>query len=293
MPFIDSNFIQYEVNRHMFSSKMKKIKWTYVKKALVIFTMLCVQLVGCGESEIKEERREEMTEIMELQPDEIKILSGMYIDNERIETGNLFSYQKDNLERYRFAKKYLLEKYPDYSFEIQYGEPKSKLMPQAEFTFISEIDEQKSYKLCVFDAQDSNDYYAEDNFYEAVFAEKYDAYLQDILTKEVEKVSAVNSLMPWTKGMEYGVDMTVEDVTSGQLELSANTTIYITDSQMTEAAFDESTEKIKNVIQNNHFYGSFKIYVFEDSFSIEELMKKEEKFLNYRYKDTFQNFREE
>ncbi|MBQ6787686.1 MAG: hypothetical protein IJO85_08190 [Lachnospiraceae bacterium] len=234
-----------------------------------------------------------MTDTMELQPDEIRILSGMYIDEERIATGNLFSYQKDNLERYRFAKKYLLEKYPDYSFEIQYGEPKSKLMSQAEFTFISEIDEEKSYKLCVYSTEDNNDYYAEDNFYEAVFAEKYDAYMQDMLAKEVEKVSAVTSLMPWKKGMEYGVDMTVEDVTSGKLELSANTTIYIADSQMTETAFDEVTEKIKNIIQNNHFYGSFKIYVFDDHFSVEELNKEERRLSDYLYKDTFQNFREE
>ena len=277
----------------MFSRKTKKIKRTYVKKILVIFVILCVYLVACGESEKKEEKREEMIDTMELQPDEIRILSGMYIDEERIATGNLFSYQKDNLERYRFAKKYLLEKYPDYSFEIQYGEPKSKLMSQAEFTFISEIDEEKSYKLCVYSTEDNNDYYAEDNFYEAVFAEKYDAYMQDMLAKEVEKVSAVTSLMPWKKGMEYGVDMTVEDVTSGKLELSANTTIYIADSQMTETAFDEVTEKIKNIIQNNHFYGSFKIYVFDDHFSVEELNKEERRLSDYLYKDTFQNFREE
>ena len=72
--------------------------------------MLTIQLMACGNSEMKSEETAKMADIIELQSDEIEILSKMYVNEERIQSGNLFSYQRDNLERYRYAKVYLLEK---------------------------------------------------------------------------------------------------------------------------------------------------------------------------------------
>ena len=126
--------------------------------------MLTIQLMACGNSEMKSEETAKMADIIELQSDEIEILSKMYVNEERIQSGNLFSYQRDNLERYRYAKVYLLEKYPDYTMEIIYGEPKSKLMPQAEFTFVDKEGDGKNYTVYIYNSEDNNGYYEEDNF---------------------------------------------------------------------------------------------------------------------------------
>lgn len=254
--------------------------------------------ISCGQNQQEAEETEQMAEMLTLQPDEIEILSSMYVNEERIQRGELFSYQQDNLERYRFARQYLAEKYPDYDLEIISGEPKSRFMPYAEFAFTQRNNGQKTYKLYVKDMQGEleqkfSKYYAEDNFYESFFAEKYDTYVHNILKREVGHIVRVSSSMPWTKGKEYGSDMAMEDILDGKLELSANTMIFIMDSTATEMSAKETAGTIEKIIQEQNLYGSFQVYIYEDGYPIDNLSNSADVSSGVRYKETFQNFRKE
>ena len=269
------------------------MKKSVLNKISIISIMLTMQLMACGNPETELEETAKIADIIELQSDEIEILSKMYVNEEHIQNGNLFSYQRDNLERYRYAKVYLLEKYPDYTMEIIYGEPKSKLMPQAEFTFVDKEGDGKNYTVYIYNSEDNNGYYAEDNFYEAIIADKYDECVQDALQQKVNNVEIVISTMPWPKGKEYDSNLKIEDITSGKVELSANTSIYIVDNIMTEDIFQNIVSEIKEIICSNHFYGSFKVYAYDGTYSADILRKEGLRPQNYIFKATFQNFRED
>ncbi len=272
---------------HYLKPKMWKCKIAAIVLTVAIFC------VSCGYNQQEVEEKVQMAESLTLQPDEIKILSSMYVNEDRIQSGKLFSYQQDNLERYRFAKQYLIEKYPGYRLEIISGEPKSRFTPYAEFMFKEDINEQKTYKLCVKNIEGGAEYCAEDNFYESFFGEKYDSYIEELLKREIDHIVKVSSSMPWTKGKDYDAGMDMEDILNGKLELSANTMIFIIDSVTTEMSAKETAGTIEKIIKEHNLYGSFQVYTYEDDYPIEKLSSGADIISEFRYKETFQNFRKE
>lgn len=234
-----------------------------------------------------------MEEKVVLQPDEIEILSSMYIDKERIKKGELFSYHKENLERYRCAKNYLAEKYPGYELRIVGGEPRSQQNPYAEFSFINGADDEKHYSVYVRDGEDGGEYYAEDDFYSFFFTKQYEAYIQEILGKEIPNIVAVSVSMSQAMGEEYGLDMKIDDIAEGRIRIEANTRIFLADSGATEADAEAVAGNIEEIVKEYGLYGFFQVYVYDDGYSAEDMgdigaMENLPK--NYRFKNTFQNF---
>ena len=103
-------------------------------------------------------------------------------------------------------------------------------------------------------------------------------------------MSAVSSSMPWVKGKEYDQNMTVEDVLSGRLELSTKTTIYVSDSGMTEAEMKGLVGELKDRVKLFKLQGSFKVYVVEEDTSLLKIQENGLQKEEYRYRETFQTY---
>lgn len=232
------------------------------------FILVCLLVMLCL-TDCSIERNKGVVQV--LSEDEIIMLESMYNNKERIKLGQLFDYQLDNLERYRFAKEYMSEKYSDYIYEFIGGEPKSKMNSYAQFYVENELCD--IYTVYVKDG-----YVAEDNFYASFFEEQYEAYIFDYLNDKIDGVIEVSSKMPFTKGVEYGINMQMTDIVSGDLDLTANSVIHIIGS------FDSDiVDIIKNMSKECNLYGSYVVYFYSS--------EEDYRNVNYTDKETFQYFK--
>ncbi len=256
---------------------------------MAILAGLTVLLAACDYYQAEEGSGMEQTELC---PDEVEFLSGIYVNEERLKEGALLSYQKDTLERYRFGKNYLNQKYPDYEFEILFGDPATKFTPYANFTF-QEQDGEETYSLYIYKEEETDAYYGEDNFYGHIFAETYDACLRETFRSVWPAIYGVHSSMPWVKGEEYGQDLQPEDIWNGRLRLSALTDIYVCGSQITDKEAETMAEKLREQAMELGAEGSFKIYVTDVEIADLAAGRRKPDKGEYRLKKTFQTYEEE
>ena len=236
-----------------------------MSKIFILVCFVCILcLTGCGSKGIQG--------VVDLSDDEVIMLECMYNNKERIESGKLFDYQLDNLERYRLAKDYMLDKYPDCSYEFINGEPKSKLTPYAKFYI--EDDSDTVYQICVKD-----NFVVEDNFYASFFESQYEDYIVEYLRDRINGVIEVSSKMPFTKGVDYGFSMEMSDIISGEIEINTNTIIHIIGSCESDVLVT-----IRSMSEDCNLYGSYIIYFYRTA--------EDYKIENYSDKETFQYFKE-
>lgn len=254
-----------------------------IRTGLTLF--LSLLLMACDNQRPKESYA---METITMQPEETEFLRKIYVNEDRIKEGRLLSYQLDTLERYRFGKQYLAEKYPGKAFEILYGDPATKATKYADFTFREQSGED-TYSLYVYE-EEAGGYYGKDNFYGTIFSEVFDGWLCDELQADCRSVSAVSSSMPWVKGKEYDQNMTVEDVLSGRLELSTKTTIYVSDSGMTEVQMQGLVGELEERVKSLKLQGSFKVYVVEKDAALLKIQENGLQKEEYRYRKTFQTY---
>lgn len=84
-----------------------------VKKGLLIFYLFSLLIFpSCHQDPAFSSESENAVEIIEMTDHEKALLKDLYIDEERVEQGKLYGYQKSYLMQLRFATHYLEEKYP-------------------------------------------------------------------------------------------------------------------------------------------------------------------------------------
>ncbi|MBO5522323.1 MAG: hypothetical protein J5986_01400, partial [Roseburia sp.] len=103
---------------------------------------------------------------MEMTQEEKELLCRLYINEEKINQGELFPYQVRTVEQYRYAKEVLARKYPSYEFKITYCEPQTIMDEYMELYFREEENGEVGediYTMYVYEEKD--EYSAKDNFY--------------------------------------------------------------------------------------------------------------------------------
>ncbi len=84
-----------------------------MKKGLLIFYLFSLLIFpSCHQDPAFSSESENAVEIIEMTDHEKALLKDLYIDEERVEQGKLYGYQKSYLMQLRFAAHYLEEKYP-------------------------------------------------------------------------------------------------------------------------------------------------------------------------------------
>ena len=231
-------------------------------------TILVMSLLsGCGISISNNEP-------IHMSNEEKVLLKSIYVNEERIDTGDLLSHQEDTLNRYRCGIESLKSKYPSYNFEIITAEPATKLNNYANFTFVSDSSGDNKYSLYVY--KDNNDeYYAEDNFYSFTYSKLVDSYMYDFIHNINEDTYCVKSKMTYVKGADFDENLTIDDLNKVAFQL----TVYTTDID------NGCIEELENAMRSDGLSCSCKVY--ETASVVDGLIDGTLDIKDYGYADRF------
>lgn len=257
---------------------------------LLLAVPIILMLSGCREqASLSIQGEDEMMKI-EMSATEKDFLKEIYIDEDRIEEGFLYSYQEKMLLQYRFVLEYLSEKYPDYSFKILGGEPANAVNSCAGFSF-REKDGDTVFRAQV--TQEEGTLKGEDNFYGEIIRESYDAYIYEKCKEKISFLSGVYSIITGVKGSDYNEKLTVEAIVSGEKEISPLTEIYLSGRQITEEEWEKEAELVEKEVRNLNLYGSYIVYYLTDTSENAFDAKGYHEYIqsnDFLYKYSFQNF---
>ena len=194
--------------------------------------------------------------VYELTEEEKEWMHGLYgKTEERIETGELFSYQADDVEMSREGKKYLEEKYPGCEFKIRYLDPMGNLHNFG----VRETTSDYFFSMYIWENEDGT-YRIEDNYYRYFFEEKYEAYLEKQMGETIENIAEVRATISSVEGKEYDSNMTVDDFVSGRLQMHPRINIIIAAKGMTEKECEANNNVLEKMIEELDLYGSYEFY---------------------------------
>lgn len=241
-----------------------------VRTAVILLTVISMLAIcSCGLW-----GKKDAWEHMEMTQEEKDFLCRLYIDEEKINQGELFPYQVRTVEQYRYAKEVLARKYPSYEFKITYCEPQTIMDEYMELYFREEENGEVGediYTMYVYEEKDG--YSAKDNFYDKIFSPKYEAFLYENLQEIEQDIVKIKSGMSFAEGDEYDENMSVEDVLTGKVEISPHTSIFIFKEKISDDEGDEIFDKIKDKITKElELNCSCRVMVINDK----ELLEKAE-----------------
>lgn len=215
---------------------------------------------GVTDSEEKEEMEEGIAEMMD---EEKEFLCSIYSGEKRIRRGELFSYQEETLEQYRFAKEYLNEKYPGYNFDFFCFLPANSMNgPVTRVDFMGENKETEYGASSMIIEGEDGSYSATDDFYRYLLRPGYD----EALTEKLHS-AGIEECITYTRffgllGPEVDGTMTVEELFAHgtDMGMKRDTWIFID----MEGGENQETEKLKEqietVLRDVNQYGAHTIY---------------------------------
>lgn len=233
-----------------------------MKKKIVLFSfvMLIFCLGGCafrnrGNTDIAKKELTMTEEEAELL---LKIFPADY-DVEKIESGELFSYQERMLLLYRASLDYLSEKYPDYHFDFVGGTPKNT-WGSPYYTFqICETGSEDIYGIYI--RLEEGAVTITDNFYGVVIRESYDSYVYHEFSGEIDSLVGIYSVFPSPKELD---SLTMTEITDGSIYLSPETAVYLTGPVVSETEWEEMASQVEKIIIDRKIYGYYSIYYLPD-----------------------------
>ena len=263
------------------------------KNLLIIlaFVMTILPMNGCSENNkpIQEERDAGM-ESVEMTNQEMQFLKDIYMDENRIAAGYLYSYQQKTLLQYRFALKYLNEKYPSYRFKIFRGEPMNAVNSYARFSF-KETNKDSVFELHIMQEEES--FKGEDNFYGEIIREKYDDYLYGQCISDIGSLIGTYSIISGVKGIEYDETLSMEDIVDGSKPISPLTEMYISGNEIPEDEWNDVALSLEEIVKIKGLYGAYIVYFLASNHGNNSNGESCHSYLegsNYLYKYSFQNF---
>lgn len=246
-----------------------------VKKSIFLIGIIgIVALAGCGKMEAngeaatQETSQEEMKEVegtVEMTQEQMDLLIGRSVNQDRVREGKLYSWQQEILNQYDYAMEYLKEKYQSHSFHMVSCDPKSKLNSFSQFRMTADEDSETYYDLYLYseEADGTITYEAKDNFYSAIITKPYESYVLDTASKGVACI-AVDSSISSVEGSDYNENMTVEDIKEGRLFISPITTIYVDGSKTEGEGYDSIVEQIKENIKEEAIQGYYTVLILSE-----------------------------
>jgi len=219
--------------------------------------------------------------VYELTEDEKKWLIVKFGDEERIQEGRLYGGEEKQLMRARAGLAMLEEKYPGYQFCITW------LDRYDTWTGFTVYEESTGEKVVLnVEGDEESGYEVTDNFYEYFFAEKYAACIKEQFEREGINDLSVSAGAFRVAGKEYDINMSVEDVISGKLEVwpIIFVDMYVGD-EMSEEECEEYAQEMQKIVENANLSGSYHLY-FMDTTKEEMLATGEmgEEIYKYSFK---------
>ncbi|MDC7277980.1 MULTISPECIES: hypothetical protein [Pseudobutyrivibrio] len=192
---------------------------------------------------------------MDLTASEKKVLNGISFNTEEIESGNLRESDAALLTEMRAVGKYLIEKYPNFHFEITGCEPKSgTTRTYSEWYFKSaEIDRESAF---IAMSEEAGDYYKiRDAFFGQLIREPITEKLLSILNNANLPVLNIEVSFWEYLGEEYGEEISPEKVLTGEIDAGNDFKIFLDDSKLVDKDYQAIMEKIKTCLQANNISG--------------------------------------
>lgn len=254
-----------------------------MKRALVLLG-LCLLCTGCGKVqnesgymennyEGEEGAKEEMTK--ELTAEQEELLCAISVNKEKVKEGRLYDWQIEVVNQFDYAMAYLEEKYPSYSFKMVNCEPQNKMNSYTIFSFVEETNSEEYYDLYLYVSEDEPFVYeAKDNFYGDIKEEELaDAFLK-LMQVEYPKCVKVKSNIPYVQGKEFDEKLDVNQVLTGELKMSQDTTIYLQGKASDEVEYKAEVESIKAFLSQRGIAGNYKVVFVEVADGTTELYKE-------------------
>lgn len=192
---------------------------------------------------------------MDLTTSEKKVLNGISFNTEEIEKGNLRESDAALLAEMRAVEKYLIEKYPSFTFEITGCEPKSgTTRTYSEWYFKSgEIDRESAF---IAMSEEAGDYYKiRDAFFGQLIREPIEEKILSILNNANLPVINIEVSFWEYLGEEYGEEISPEKVLTGEIDAGNDFKIFLDDSKLEDKDYQAIMEKIKTCLQAHNIYG--------------------------------------
>lgn len=247
-----------------------------MKKMILAVCVIGILLTGCSNKAGNQERereKEEMNERVELTKEQEELLCRISIDEDDVREGKLASWQKEVLNQYNYAMAYLERKYPSYSFEIITCTEKNKMNSYTTFGFVEENDEDGYYEMYmdVEEKESGNTYKARDNFYGEIKEDEYARKLSELLQENFAETIEVKSNMSTVEGEEFGEDLDLDRVISGELKTLPRNKFTILTSPMEESEYQRIFEALKDFIQDRAIRGAYQVDFVNEANPEEEL----------------------
>ncbi len=198
----------------------------------------------------------ENTEVVryELTPEEEMIFCSVYVDEDRIINGRLFQYQVKELERLRFGRTYLEEKYPGKKFVFRSFAPATKVDLTGKVLFSLSEDEENLYRLRV--KETDSGFEAADDYYKDCVREAYDRMLQGLIRDSLGINSLTYTEFLSLKGPEINGNTPVDSLIAEKDRLSRDTVVFL-DGRDVE---NNTASELKKLFKDNILYGSYGVY---------------------------------
>lgn len=196
----------------------------------------------------------------ELTAQEQKLLIDEWPGSEdMIKEGKLYGHQARLLNEIRTGMSYLEEKYPGYKFSINYRDDWAVTIIDYRVT---EETTGESFKLR-FDKNEGDGLQPEDNFYIYFIEDAYQEHMEEQFKQRLDRGIEIITTMTHTKGREYDISITMDDVISGRLELHPRIAVYISAEGMTEEECTQYVEKeMRTAIEEINLTGTYVLNFF-------------------------------
>ena len=223
---------------------------------------------GDEEDDSEEER--------ELTQEQIDLLCNISVNEETVREGKLKSWQEEVLNQYDSAMEYLMDKYPSYDFVITFCEPKNIVNPYTTFNFMEKSEEGVYYDMYVdvYEENGGKRYEMKDNFHQKLFEDELANLFWELMQEEFVECINVTTSLSTVQGEEYGENLDLQKILSGEMTLDHDTDFYINAEGMTDAEYTEMVEQIKEFILEKGIYGSYDVKFVNEAEPEEELYRE-------------------
>ena len=229
---------------------------------LLVSMCFCCGIAGCsGKSSAGREQELNSGQggEVEMTDEQKELLKKISVNEEKIEEGQLYEWQKEVLNQYDYAMNYLQKKYPECVFHIVDCDQKNNLNTYTTFTFTEEKNEELFDLYLYVNEEQEEKYTAKDNFYGVLLAEPYaTAFLQKIRESFPQCVAA-RAEMVTVQGEEINAGTDVSNILSGSLKITNNVTIYVDGNEISDC--DKTASEIEEYVHKQQIYGSYCVFV--------------------------------
>ena len=214
-----------------------------------------------------DESYDESEQERKLTQEQIDLLCNISVNEEKVKEGKLSDWQKEVLNQYDAAMEYLSDKYPSYDFLITYCEQKNLVNSYTTFNFVEKSEDSVYYDMHidVYEEENGNRYDITDNFYGKIFEDELKDKFVELMQEEFTECTDVTTNISTVAGKEFGENLDIESVMSGEIEMNHNTDFYINAEGMTDTDYADMVARVKEFISEKGICGSYDVKFVNES----------------------------